>query len=295
MKPIKTIGIVANQEIPLAEEAVRRAMAVIRSEGGEILLDSSMAAWLGEIRDAGNIADFADRCQLFLVFGGDGTFLRAARTLKGNSAPLLGFNMGSLGFLTILRLSNIETALGPILRGEYRIEERMRLTAQLHRNGVMQGDYTALNDAVMHMSHGSRLVEFNISVGGQYLGVYRSDGLIVCTPTGSTAYSMSAGGPIVHPPMNALVATPICPHALSIRPIVVSAEEEIMIRIGARSGEAVLTLDGMVNVWLQQADEIRIRKADRGAPLCIPNGFSYYSLIREKLGWGVPDENGKDV
>jgi len=293
MDAVKRVGIIANQEIPGADDIVRRAMAVIKDAGCELMLDSSMAAWLGEVNDAGILTDFAERCQICLVFGGDGTFLRAARALKKRQVPLLGFNMGNLGFLTILRVDEIEEALAPIMRGDYVVEERMRLEACVQRKGQLLGQHLALNDAVMHMSQGSRLVEFNISVGGNHLGVYRADGLIVCTPTGSTAYSMSAGGPIVHPPMNALVATPICPHALSIRPIVVGDEEEFRISIGKRSGEAVLTLDGMINVWLQQGDEIFIHKADRGVPICQPTGFNYYSLVREKLGWGVPDKNGE--
>ncbi len=287
MNSIQSVGIVANQEIPDVEDAVRRAIQVIRGAKREVLLDSEMAAWLGELSDAGPLPTFASRCQLFLVFGGDGTFLRSARVLEEQRVPLMGINMGSLGFLTVLRLEDMESALAQILDGHYLVEERMRLSATLNREGEKAVSYQALNDAVMHMARGSRLVEFSIAVGGQQLGGYRADGLIVSTPTGSTAYSMSAGGPIVHPTMSALVATPICPHALSIRPIVVGGEEECVIRIGSRSGDAVLTLDGMVNVWLQQDDEIRIRKAKRGLPILLPLGFSYYDLVREKLGWGV--------
>ncbi len=289
MASIQTLGIVANREVPGAREAVRRALAVAAEAGVETLLSRKMARWLGEQEGQGKLKEIAERCELMLVFGGDGTFLRAARSSEAADVPLLGINMGSLGFLTLLKLEDMEIALKSILAGEYRQEARMRLTAKLIREGGSQGSYLALNDAVIHMSHGNRLVEFMISVSGQYLGAYRADGLIVATPTGSTAYSLSAGGPIVHPTMDALVATPISPHALSIRPILVGGEEEISIRIGRRSGEAILALDGMVNVWLQPDDEIRIRRADRPLNMLLPLDFNYYGLVSEKLGWGTPD------
>ena len=283
------VGIVANREVPGAKEAVRQAISVVRGAGAEVLLARKLALWLGETPSRGKIKEFAGECDLVLVFGGDGTFLRAARYTEETDVPLLGINMGSLGFLTLLKLGEMDTALGDVLAGKYRREERMRLRATLHREGETQGSYLALNDAVMHMGHGSRLVEFKIAVGGQTLGGYRADGLIVATPTGSTAYSLSAGGPIVHPTMDALVATPICPHALSIRPILAGSEEELVINIGSRSGEAILAMDGMVNVWLQQQDEIRIRRADHPLNIILPLDFNYYGLVGEKLGWGTPD------
>ena len=166
----------------------------------------------------------------------------------------------------------------------------MRLTATVIRDGAARNDYLALNDAVVHMSDGNRLVEFRIAVSGQHLGGYRADGLIVATPTGSTAYSLSAGGPIVHPTMDALVATPICPHALSIRPILVGGEEELRVSIGGRSGPAILTLDGADSIPLQSGDQIRIHRAEaRALRIALPLDFDYYGLVSEKLGWGVPD------
>ena len=283
------VGIVANREVPGAREAVQHAISVVREAGGQVHLARKLALWLGEKPTNGKFKEFAGDLDLVLVFGADGTFLRAARYTEDTEVPLLGINMGSLGFLTLLKLGEVEPALKAVLGGKYRREERMRLRATLHREGETQGSYLALNDAVMHMGHGSRLVEFMIAVGGQYLGGYRSDGLIVATPTGSTAYSLSAGGPIVHPTMDALVATPICPHALSIRPILAGSEEELTVNIGGRSGEAILTMDGMVNVWLQQDDEIRIRRSSRSLNIILPLDFNYYGLVSEKLGWGTPD------
>ncbi|MBN2170731.1 MAG: NAD(+)/NADH kinase [Candidatus Krumholzibacteriota bacterium] len=289
MEPIKHVGILANREIRGADAWARKAMAFLRENGAEVLLEPEMATWLEEEPSERNLAELAKRCQLVLVFGGDGTFLRSARALEACKVPLLGINMGSLGFLTVLRLADVTAALSAILAGDYRIEQRMLLKATLFRDEEPFESYTALNDAVMHTARGSRLTEFIISVGGQYLGNYRADGLIVATPTGSTAYSMSAGGPIIHPTMNALVATPISPHALAIRPIVVGGEEQIEVQIGDRSGLASISLDGMVEVLLQQGDEVRIRRADCTQPVLFPLGFGYYSLVREKLRWGGPE------
>ncbi len=290
MEPIRRLGIIVNREAPGARGVVERALAVAAAAGSEVLLDSATGPWLGRPAHGARVQDFAAACELFLVFGGDGSFLRAARDLEAASAPLLGINLGSLGFLTLLKLEDLEGALGAILAGQYRVEERMRLGATLRHAGAAQRELLALNDAVVHMSQGNRLVEFRIAVGGQHLGGYRADGLIVATPTGSTAYSLSAGGPIVHPTMDALVATPICPHALSIRPILVGGEEELVVAIGQRSGEATLTLDGLIALGLGSGDEIRIRRAPaKPLRIALPLDFSYYGLVSEKLGWGTPD------
>jgi NAD+ kinase len=290
MEPIRRLGILVNREAPAARAVVERALAVAAAAGSEVLLDRETGDWLGRPAQAAGLQDVAAACELILVFGGDGSFLRAARDLEASPTPLLGINLGSLGFITLLKLESLEGALAAILAGHYRIEERMRLGASLRHAGVAQQDLLALNDAVVHMSQGKRLVEFRIAVGGQHLGGYRADGLIVATPTGSTAYSLSAGGPIVHPTMDALVATPICPHALSIRPILVGGEEELVVTIGRRSGEATLTLDGLVALGLASGDEIRIRRAAaRPLRIALPLDFSYYALVGEKLGWGTPD------
>ncbi len=286
MKRMRKVGLLVNRDIPGAEAAVREALHLIREAKAEPRLDSETAAWLGESGSGESVSEAAVGCQAVLVFGGDGTFLRAARELADVRMPLLGINMGSLGFLTFLRLAEISETMPRVLAGNYRVEERMRLKATLERKGEMIDHHLALNDAVVSMSHGSRLIEFNISVGEQYLGDYRADGLIVSTPTGSTAYSLSAGGPIIHPTMDALVATPISPHALSIRPIVVGGEEEIAISIGERSGNSVLTVDGTVINPLQQGDVIHVRQAKRSQPIILPESLSYYGLVREKLGWG---------
>lgn len=289
MQPIRSLGILANREAPGARDVVARAIAVAEASGAAVRLDAETAAWLGRRPQAETALAFASDCQLFLVFGGDGSFLRAARALEQSATPLLGINMGSLGFLTLLKLEEMEGALRAVLAGQYRIEERMRLAAALARNGETNPVLLALNDAVVHMNPSNRLVEFRIAVGGQHLGGYRADGLIVATPTGSTAYSLSAGGPIVHPTMDALVATPICPHALSIRPILVGGEEELLVTIGRRSGDATLTLDGFTTLALRSEDAIRIRRAaERPLHLALPLDFSYYALVSEKLGWGTP-------
>ena len=290
MIPIDKIGIFANMSIPGAKAAITSTLEIIRQCGREAILEDDLVEWLGEDFPRGSRPDISEKVQLVLVFGGDGTFLRAARALEGKRVPLLGINMGRLGFLTILKLGELDTALPPIFEGDYRLERRMLLTTSLHRQGRPIGVYKTLNDAVIHMSPGNRLVEFIISLQGNYLGRYRADGLIISTPTGSTAYNMSAGGPIIQPGMDALVATPICPHALSIRPIVVGGDSRFEILIGRRSGNAALSMDGQENIELLPEDLIEVAKASDSLPVLLPSGHSFNSVLRRKLGWGSSGE-----
>jgi len=290
MKPIQKIGIFANTDIPGSRAAIQAALEVIQRCGREAILEDDLVEWLGRDYPCSSRPDISKKVQLVLVFGGDGTFLRAARALNGQRVPLLGINLGRLGFLTILKVAELEAALPPIFEGDYRLERRMTLTASLKRQGRPVGVYRTLNDAVIHMSPGNRLVEFIISLQGEYLGRYRADGLIISTPTGSTAYNLSAGGPIIRPGMDALVATPICPHALSIRPIVAAGDSRFDILIGRRSGLAALSLDGTENLELLPEDIIEVAKSPDSLPVLLPSGHSFNAVLRAKLGWGESGE-----
>ncbi len=290
MNSLRRVGLFANVEIPGMEEAVGEALDILQEHGVQSHLEQELATFLKSDLPAGDREDLADRVDMILVFGGDGTFLRAARQLDGGKTPLLGINMGSLGFLTVLKRSEMGDLLPRVLEGEYRIQDRMTLRARHLRGGEELGSFRALNDAVIHMSPGNRLVEFILSLSGQYLGRYRSDGLIISTPTGSTAYSMSAGGPVVYPGMDALLATPICPHSFSLRPVVVGAGKQFEILIGERSGMAALSLDGQDSAEVQPGDVIEIRKSRKVIPLLLPPGVRFTTLLREKLGWAQAGE-----
>ncbi len=292
MNSIRRVGLFTNVEIPGMDEAVRAALAILKTHGVEPHLEKDLAEFLHSDLPSGAREDLGDRLDMILVFGGDGTFLRAARQLRGGKAPLLGINMGSLGFLTVLKLNEMSELLPQVLEGDYRIQKRMMLKARHLRDDEELGCFRALNDAVIHMSPGNRLVEFKLSLSGQPLGQFRADGLIISTPTGSTAYSMSAGGPVVYPGMDALLATPICPHSFSLRPVVVGGGKQFEILIGERSGMAALSMDGQDIAEVLPGDKLEIRQSRKVIPLLLPPGIRFTTLLQEKLGWAKQGEEG---
>jgi len=285
MRALKRVGLFANVEIPGVKAAVMAALETIRRGGAQAVLETELASFLASGLPSLDRGEMGDGVDLVLVFGGDGTFLRAARQLDGTRPPLLGINMGGLGFLTVLKLSEMDQLLPRVLEGDYRIQKRMMLRAAHVRGISRMGNFRALNDAVIHMSPGNRLIEFILSLSGEDIGRYRADGLIISTPTGSTAYSMSAGGPVVYPGMDALVATPICPHSFSLRPMLVGSDKKFEILIGERSGLAALSMDGQDSADIEPGDRIEISKSEKVQPLLLPPGVRFTTLLREKLGW----------
>jgi NAD+ kinase len=225
---------------------------------------------------------------LLLVAGGDGTLLRAARTSEPAGIPILGVNLGSLGFLTELQPDELYPDMEKVLRGDYSIEERCTLNFRLFRGRRKRSEHVVLNDVVIAKSALARMITLGVDVDGENIATYTSDGLIVCTPTGSTAYSLSAGGPILDPSMSAIVVTPICPHSMTYRPLVVQGTSEIRVRLSDSSHEEVfLTLDGQVGFPLEHRDEIRIRSGKRKVRLARVAGRSFFEVLRRKLRWGV--------
>lgn len=227
---------------------------------------------------------------LVIVFGGDGSILRTARLLDGNAPPLLGINTGHLGFLADIPKSEIIPALERILlKGEYIIESRMRLRPTVLKNGKALPMTDVLNDAVLTAGPLARMVEFQISVDGRNIGTFRADGLIVATPTGSTAYSLSAGGPLVMPGLEVMLVNPICPHTLSNRPIVISSQSEVEAVIypdaHGEDRRILLTLDGQQGCELEVQDSVRIVHSPDPIRLVRPNETDYFEILRDKLRW----------
>lgn len=221
----------------------------------------------------------------FVVFGGDGTVLFGARTVA--PTPLLGVNMGTLGFLSEVAVDKVYASLERVLAGEYQIEKRKMLNARVVRKGDTIGHFECLNDFVVAKGSFSRLIEVSAFVGDHYVTTYAADGLIVSTPTGSTAYSMSAGGPILAPDVDSLILTPICPHTLSARPIVVADDRVIRLELGARhAAEVALTVDGQLGMPLQAGDEVVITLAEKTAQFIRLAQFDFYNVLRTKLNWG---------
>ncbi|HRZ87603.1 MAG TPA: NAD(+)/NADH kinase [bacterium] len=283
---MKTIGLIANQS---KENAVSVAGEIAAfCESGKIALytEEWLAGRLGKPRLKKPFDRIVRDSDIVLVLGGDGTILSTAKRMKGIDTPLLGINLGGLGFLTSVRYQEIGSALRRIAEGAITTERRMMLSADILRAGKTVHRFDAANDIVVTKGALARMLNLEVFIDKEYLTNYTSDGLIVATPTGSTAHSLSAGGSIVTPDMPAMLITPICPHALGNRPLVVS--EARTVRIGIRSDDrnVFLTIDGQTGAELSPGDEIRIRKSKQAMRLAFCAGMSYFGILREKLRWG---------
>lgn len=283
----KNIGLIVKHNDPRVAETLRRLTDYLSPRLESVYVDDE-ADDLPELDvPVVNRATIAERCDLAIIIGGDGTFLNAARSLRETDIKLLGINMGRLGFLADVVPREMTVALDRILSGDFEEEERFLLDAQVVRDGETIVDAVALNDVVAHSGRIARLLEFETFIDQRLVSRQRSDGLIVSTPTGSTAYALSSGGPLLHPSLNAMVLVPICPHTLSARPIVVDAQSEIEIMlISIDQREAVLTSDGQTTTQLSPGDNICIRKRRKPLTLVHPRGYDYYATLRAKLNWG---------
>jgi NAD+ kinase len=222
---------------------------------------------------------------MVVVLGGDGTILRVARELAGAATPMLGINLGGLGFLTSVRSDEFHVALRDVLRGDYAISERFRIQTTLVRGGKRLETHTALNDVVLSRGAFSRIVRLRVSIDDELLTEYVCDGMIFATPTGSTAYSLSAGGPILLPGARAVIVTPICPHALSNRSVIADADSVVRCVVASAAGELLLTVDGQVQVRMQVGDEVKVAKSPQVVRLVTPKGQTYFDVLRQKLKW----------
>jgi NAD+ kinase len=235
------------------------------------------------------ITDESERlgeADLLVVLGGDGTMIATARLIGERDIPVLGINYGSLGYLTDFRIEEMFAALERILTGDYSLDQRVALRVEHLRGTEVLSSNRVLNDVVINKAALARIIEIEVRFNGLYVNAFRSDGLIVATPTGSTAYNLSAGGPIVFPSMNALVVTPICPFTLSNRPIVVPDDADIELLLKTPDEEVVLTLDGQVGFQLQAGDVVKIRKSKNSFKLVQPPNRNYFDVLRDKLRWG---------
>ena len=222
---------------------------------------------------------------LLVVFGGDGTILRAARFAVGSATPIIGINLGDFGYLTEVNLNEMYSVMEIILRGEGRTDRRMMLDAAINDQEEGEGRYTVLNDVVINRANLSRIVELETYVNGTYLITYKADGLIVSTPTGSTAYSLSAGGPIVFPDQDVIIINPICPHTLTNRPIILPSDVCVKVILRTKEQGATLTLDGQVSVTLKSGDTLTVKKSVHVTTLVSSPHRDYLEILRTKLGW----------
>ncbi|HWR72177.1 MAG TPA: NAD(+)/NADH kinase [Nitrospirota bacterium] len=282
---MKNIGIIA-KDIPKARRAASQVARWLSIRGRKVYIDSTTAAAL-KVRgyERSRIPQLAD---LIIVLGGDGTLLSAARVVAGSkrNVPLFGVNLGTLGFMAEVSLEELYESLEKAIAGRLRAEERMMLSATIIRGGRRLSEYTALNDAVVNKGTLARMVLLDVSVGDDHLTSIRADGLILATTTGSTAYSLSAGGPIIHPTIHCLVLTPICPHTLTNRPIVIPDSSLVRIKLLSQSEGVSLSLDGQVMEQIIRGDIVEIRKAKYRVKMIKHPTKDYYEILRTKLKWG---------
>lgn len=288
---MSTIGILTRPDLEEAGPALRELVAWLGQRGVRVCLEERTAALVeaGPAEDQRSVApgrEVAAQADALVVLGGDGTLLAACHLLD-KTIPVLGVNFGSLGFLTEITLAELYPALEGVLRGEYRYEERRMLRATVRRPEQPEVRGDVLNDVVITKAALSRIIELEVAVDGLFVSAFRADGLIVSSPTGSTAYNLAAGGPILHPALPAVVLTPICPHMLSHRPLVVRDEATIEVRLrAAREGDVHITLDGQRGFPLGSADVVTVTRSPRCLRLVKAPGRDYFEVLRTKLKWG---------
>ncbi len=280
---IGLIGKTNDRKVALTLQALAQ---YLEERQADILLDAEIAPLLP---DAGHRVvervELADLCDLAIVVGGDGTLLNTARSLAESDVAVLGVNLGRLGFLVDVSPEDMTQQLDCILAGEYIEEQRTLLHATMSRGDEILSESTALNDVIVHKRDIARMIELDTWIDGRFLNTTRSDGLIVATPTGSTAYALSGGGPILTPRLNAIALVPICPHTLSNRPIVIDDDAVIEIILHEGTLEASVSCDGQVSQPLQAGDHVRVRKHGHTLRLLHPPGYDYFTVLREKLRW----------
>lgn len=296
MESFRHIGLLGRITERKVLESLQQLLDFLNGRGVQVLLQEDVATALNT-NDAqvASIEVIGQTCDLAIVVGGDGSLLGAARVLAQYDVPLLGVNRGRLGFLTDIKPREIEQKVGAILDGDYLLEQRFLLDAALSRNGETIGNSEAVNDVVLGSGTSARMIEYELFVEGQFVYSQSSDGVIVSTPTGSTAYALSGGGPIMHPKVDAIVLVPMFPHTLSSRPIVVDANSEIKIVIGANNPtNPQLSCDGQVNFSAAPGDSVFIRKRSHDLKLVHPVEHNYYAACRDKLGWGSRLRSNED-
>jgi len=287
---VRAVGLIAKREREVVGEAVRHVAAALESRGVEVLIDRECAAHLD--RSSGGQARRAlvGKVDVVVCLGGDGTLLSVARRFAPSHTPIIGVNLGHLGFLTAVEPGDFEDFFDDYLAGRCVVSRRMMLDAEITGDSSHPEPVPVLNDVVITKATLARMLDFDLHVNGRLVSRYRADGLIIATPTGSTAYSLAAGGSIVQPDLQAILVTPICPHALTQRPILVPADSTIGVRVTPDHQNVYLSLDGQVGHPLPPGASIEVRRADLTAQLVRRADVDFFDVLRVKLGWGDAKE-----
>jgi NAD+ kinase len=284
--PFKRIGLIGKSGDQNVSTTLQALSALLERHRLQIQVDEDIADMLADsVGPVVTRETLARQCDLAIVVGGDGTLLNAARSLADTGCAVLGVNLGRLGFLVDVSPEDMDTQLNSILGGDFIEEPRTLLHAMVTRDGEPVDESTALNDVVINKKDIARMIELDTWIDGHFLNRNRSDGLIVATPTGSTAYALSGGGPILHPGLDAITLVPICPHTLSNRPIVINHDSRIEIVIHEGTLQAQISCDGQVNLTLDPGDRVTVRRHDHDLRLLHPPGHDYFDVLRKKLRW----------
>ena len=288
---MKRIGIIAKQNKPEAVTITGRLVEWLQPKGVEVYIEEGIekslrpnlrAPFLNPVKRE----EIPSHAEMIIVLGGDGTLLSVARLVGSHEVPILGVNLGGLGFLTEIRLEELYRVLERVIQGDFVTDERVVFHAAVIRRGERLAEFIVLNDAVINKGALARIIDLETTINGEYLTTFKSDGLIISTPTGSTAYNLSAGGPIVYPSLHCIIITPICPHTLTNRPIVIPDDVEVRAILKSRQQEVILTLDGQQGFVLEFGDVVEVKKAE-GKILLIKSPYRhYFEVLRKKLKWG---------
>ncbi len=286
-KAFKNIGLIGRLGSTEVVETLKRLMRFLDEGGYHVIVeDRTATVLLDHGHPEASRRTLGELCDLVIVVGGDGSLLGAARTLCHSGTLVLGVNRGRLGFLTDISPGELEERVGEVLAGRYEVEERFLLDAELYRDGILVGNGDALNEVVLHPGKAVRMIEFELFIDGQFVYSQRSDGLIMATPTGSTAYSLSGGGSIMHPKLDVIELVPMFPHTLSSRPIVIDAASEIRVHIGETNQTYPhISCDGQTRAVAKPDDVLVVRRKPQRVQLVHPHGHNFYEVLRSKLGW----------
>ena len=286
---MKTIGLVLNKQKYQVGPVVEKIYHWLKERSVQVLLSDECAEVLGQPQNGYPLTELAELADLIIVWGGDGTILNCARVAAPLETPLYGVNAGRLGFLTEVDIPDLLPGLERLLAGEYTIEERMMLEVKVYRDNKLIKSTIGLNDAVISRGTFSRMIKLKIAVNGSFVNSYHADGVIVASPTGSTAYSLSAGGPLIDPNIKLMLITPICPHKLSIRPLAIAADSVVTVEIQT-TGEKMLTLDGQYGYSLKKHDVVEVQRAQFNAKFIRTQDNGFYEVLRKKLEeWNYSD------
>ncbi|MUH72908.1 NAD(+) kinase [Psychrosphaera haliotis] len=287
-KHFKTIGLIGKANHEETMQTVNELYQFLINEEVIVIVDEQIEEYVSDSQiESASLVDLGKRCDLAIVVGGDGNMLGAARVLSRFDVAVIGVNRGNLGFLTDLDPENFKSTLKSVIAGEFKTEMRFLLDVSVHRHQTVKASNSAVNEVVLHADKIAHMIEFEAYINNSFVFHQRSDGLIVSTPTGSTAYSLSGGGPIVHPDLNAISLIPMFPHTLSSRPLVVDADSEVRIVVSnSNDAQLQISCDSHIMLSVMPGDEVIIKKHPLGLRLIHPVAYDYYDVLRKKLNWG---------